>query len=202
VEKISALGEHFGWHPLMIEDLVNTRQRPKFEGFEDGLFMVLKVLKYTDTELIKMHLALVLGKNYILTFRDDSEPYFEGLRKRIEFSGGRIRQRGADYLMYSILDVIVDDYFIIADQLSDKAAVLEDTLFSKSYEDTIMEEIQYLKREIMSARKAVQPLREGIKQLENTQHPLVDRTTHNYLKDLSDHTVKVAENIEIYREVL
>lgn len=203
VDEITNLGEHFGLHPLIVEDIVNTRQRPKFEEFDNGLFLVLKMLKYSlEKELLKEHIAIVMGQNFVLSFHESDTRSFDNLKKRIELAGGRIRGKNADYLMYSILDAIVDDYFIVADEISDKAEILEDELFSKNPRQDITEDIQRLKREIMSARKVTQPLREGIKQLENTQHPLIHRKTRNYLRDLSDHAMQVSENIETYREII
>lgn len=203
IKDITQIGEYFGLHPLIIEDIVNTRQRPKLEEFETGMLLVLKMLSHNATgDLSKDHIALILGKNYVLTFQDLKLTKFENLQKRIEQGNGRIRSNEADYLMYAVLDVIIDDYFIVADTLSDKAEALEDELFSQKPRESTTEDIRDIKRQIMSARKVVQPLRENIKQLEKTQHPLIHRKTRNYLRDLSDHTIQVSENIETYREII
>lgn len=203
VQKIKELSAHYGLHPLLQEDIVNTKQRPKFEEFEGGIFLALKMLAYhADGKLVKEHLSLVLGRNYVLTFHESDAGSFEELRKRIEFSAGRIRTKAADYLMYTILDAVVDDYFVVVDGIADQQEQLENELFSKNPRADITEAIQHLKREIMSARKAVQPLRESIKQLENTQHDLIHRKTRNYLRDLSEHSVQIVENVETYREMI
>lgn len=203
VQEIKELAEYFGLHPLLQEDIVNTKQRPKFEEFEGGIFLALKMLSYNmDGKLVKEHLSLVLGRNYVLTFHESDTKSFEELRKRIEFSAGRIRTKEADYLMYTILDAVVDDYFLVVDAISEKQEHLENELFSKFPRGDITEAIQHLKREIMSARKAVRPLRESIKQLENTAHHLIHRKTRNYLRDLSEHSVQVVETIETYREII
>lgn len=203
VNEIQSLGAYFGLHPLLIEDIVNTEQRPKFEEFSTGLFLISKMLTYNaDETLRREHVALVLGPNYVLAFQDGPDSNFENLKKRIETSAGQIRKNAADFLLYATLDIIVDDYFVVADQLAGKGEVLEEELFKKNPREGITEEIQLLKREIMRVRKAVQPLRESIKLLEKSEHPLIHPKTRNYLRDLSDHTVQVTESIEIYREVI
>lgn len=132
VQKIKELSAHYGLHPLLQEDIVNTKQRPKFEEFEGGIFLALKMLAYhADGKLVKEHLSLVLGRNYVLTFHESDAGSFEELRKRIEFSAGRIRTKAADYLMYTILDAVVDDYFVVVDGIADQQEQLENELFSK-----------------------------------------------------------------------
>lgn len=200
--EIEKLGKHFGLHPLVVEDIVNTQQRPKIEEHKNYLFLVLKMLYHdAEDEFTKEHISVVLGENYVLTFQEAKDDVFDGLRHRISTSKGRIRNLGSDYLMYSILDAIIDNYFIIIENIGDRIQELEDELFLKNPRESIAVEIQELKRKILKIRKAVLPLREVIKQLENSKHPFIEEKTRNYLRDLQDHVIQNCENIEIYREM-
>lgn len=199
---IEKLGKEYGLHPLLVEDIVNTQQRPKIEEHENYLFLVLKMLYHDEHgKFTKEHISIVLGENYVLTFQEANEDVFDGLRDRIANSKGRVRQRGSDYLMYSILDAIIDNYFIIIENLSDNIEFLEDDLLSKEQRDNISNEIQHLKRKILKIRNAVLPLREVIKQLEKSTHRFIQSKTKNYLRDLLDHIVQIGESVEIYREM-
>lgn len=200
--KIENLGRHFGLHTLVLEDIVNTEQRPKIEQHGDYLFLVSKMLFYNaDNEFTKEHINIILGKNYVLTFQEADEAVFSPLRERISSSKGRIRTRKADFLMYSILDAIIDYYFDIIENIGDQIQLMEDELVLRNPRKDIAKDIQFLKRKILKIRKAALPLREVIKQLESSTHPLIEQDTKNYLRDLNDHIIQVGENIEIYREM-
>ncbi len=202
-EKIREIGEYFKLHSLILEDIVDTRQRPKIEEHDDFLFIILKMLYHDEKDnFIKEHLGLVHGKSYVLTFQEENADVFDGLRMRIFSSKGRIRNSGADYLMYAILDSIVDNYFAIMEDIAHKVEVLEDKLFIKNPDQEIALEIQYLKREIIRIRKSVLPLREVINQLLHSKHTLLEKKTYNYIRDLNDHIIQVCESIDIYREII
>ncbi len=199
---IEELGKEYGLHPLLLEDIVNTQQRPKIEEHENYLFLVLKMLYHDEQgKFIKEHISIVLGKNYVLTFQEANEDVLDGLRNRIANAKGRVRWRGADFLMYSILDAIIDNYFIIIENLSDNIEFLEDELLTKNPRENISNEIQRLKRKILKIRNTVLPLREVIKQLERDENQLIHSKTKNYIRDLLDHIVQIGESVEIYREM-
>lgn len=201
-KQIEKLGKYYNLHPLIVEDIVNTEQRPKIEEHENYMFLVLKMLYYDEKgEFTKEHISLILEKNHVLTFQEAKEDVFDGVRDRIATSKGIIRSVGADYLMYSILDAIIDNYFVIIEEIGEKIQLLEDELFLKNPRESIVEEIQALKRKILRVRKAVLPLREVIKQLEKSEHPFIEKKTKNYLRDLNDHIIQVCESVEIYREM-
>lgn len=201
-QQIEQLGKHYKLHPLIIEDIVNTEQRPKIEEHTDYLFLVLKMLYHDEQgEFTKEHISIVLGKNQVLTFQEAKDDVFAGLRDRIATSKGRIRNLGADYLMYSLLDAIIDNYFVIIEEIGEKIQLLEDELILKNPRKSIAEEIQGLKRKILKIRKAVLPLREVIAQLEKSKHPFIAAKTENYLRDLHDHIIQICESVEIYREM-
>lgn len=200
--EIEKLGTYYGLHPLMLEDIVNTNQRPKFDEYEDFVFMVIKMLYHNaDGQLVNEHLSLVLGKNYILTFQEADGDVFEAVRERITQATGRIRNKGADYLMFSLLDAVIDSYFSVIEVISDKIELLEEQLFLATAGHDVIFEIQELKREILRIHRAVLPLREVIGRLEGLDSTLIDPKTKKYLRDLYDHILHVSENIEIYREM-
>lgn len=200
--EIEKLGKQYKLHPLIVEDIVNTQQRPKIEEHENYLFLVVKMLYHDDQgKFTKEHVSIVLGENYVLTFQEAKEDVFNGLRDRIVNAKGRIRDRGSDYLMYALLDAIIDNYFIILENLGGNIAFLEDELLLKNPRENISMEIQKQKRKILKIRNAVLPLREVIRQLEKSEHRLIEEKTKNYVRDLLDHIVQICESAEIYREI-
>ncbi len=200
--EIEKIGKYYDLHPLIIEDIVNTNQRPKIDEYSDYFFIVAKMLYYReDGRLENEHISMVLGKNYVLTFQEAGGDVFEGVRERLSKAKGRIRSRGADYLVFALLDAIVDNYFVVVEEMSDKIEAMEERLFDPQPNDDITLEIQELKRTMLRLRRAVNPLREVVSRLEKMDHELVQEQTINYFKDLYDHMLQVSENIEIYREM-
>jgi magnesium transporter len=201
-KEIEKLGKYFELHPLIIEDIVNTNQRPKIDEYQDYFFIVAKMLYYKDDgELENEHISIVLGKDYVLTFQEAGGDVFDGVRDRLSAAKGRIRSRGADYLMYALLDAIVDHYFVVVEEMSDKIETMEEQLLSAQPSDEITFEIQELKRTMLRIRRAVFPLREVVSRLEKVNSDLIQEQTVNYIKDLFDHIIQVSENIDIYREM-
>jgi magnesium transporter len=202
-DDIVALGNHFDLHPLIQEDIVTTNQRPKIDEYDDFLFIVFKMLHYNEDErLINEHVSMVLGKDYVLTFQEAEGDVFGDLRERLEHGKGRIRGAEADYLMFAILDAVVDNYFTVIEFLSNKIEVLEDRLFDDNENENISQEIQDLKKEVLKIRKAVMPLREVINRLEKIETPLIHERTNKYISDLYDHIIQVNESVEIYRDMI
>mgnify|MGYP003295772935 CR=1 FL=1 len=205
--EIKKLGKYYELHPLILEDIVNTNQRPKIEEYQDYIFVVVKMLyfphdttKKNNGSLVSEHLSFVVGKDYVLSFQEADGDVFEGIRERIENAKGRIRNNGADYLLFSLLDAIIDQYFEVVDHMGDKIELLEEALFEQPSDD-ITFEIQELKRTILRIRRAVFPLREVLSRLEKLDNNLIEEKTRNYFRDLYDHVTQVSENIEIYREM-
>lgn len=201
--EIEILGEHFELHPLIQEDIVTTYQRPKLDEYSDYLFLVFKMLHYNDNaEMIYEHVSMVVGKDYVLTFQEADGDVFDGVRERLMNDKGRIRQAGADYLMFALLDAVIDNYFTVIETLSDKIEVLEDLLFESKATDDITQDIQELKKEVLKIRRAIVPLREVINRLEKIDTPLIEDRTRNYIRDLYDHIIQVSESIDLYREMV
>ena len=203
VEEIEKLGQFCELHPLIIEDISSTNQRPKVDEYEDYLFVVLKMLYFDKKQRLKIeHISFVLGSNYILSFQEAEGDVFDPIRERLRTGKGRVRSFGADYLLYLLMDAIVDNYFNLIETLGNKVERLEDKLFIDKANDDITSHIQGLKREILKVRRAVHPLREVANKLQKTESKLVDAKTQHYLSDLYDHIVQVSESIEIYREMI
>ncbi|MDG4716483.1 MULTISPECIES: magnesium/cobalt transporter CorA [Winogradskyella] len=202
-EQIENIGKQYDLHPLVLEDIVNTTQRPKIDEYDDYLFVVLKMLYYdTDENIIIEQVSIVLGKNYVITFQEAEGDVFGSIRERIRLSNGRIRGLKSDYLMYALIDAIVDHYFSIIETLGNKIEDLETELFSGHARENINIEVQQLKREILKVRRAIFPLREIINRIEKGEHPLIYKRTITYYRDIYDHLIQVSENIDIYREMI
>ncbi|HER39934.1 MAG TPA: magnesium/cobalt transporter CorA, partial [Salinimicrobium catena] len=146
-------------------------------------------------------ISMVLGKDYVLTFQEAGGDVFDGVRERLAKGKGRIRSRGADYLVFALLDAIVDHYFIVIEEMGDKIENLEEQLFVSQPSDSITLEIQELKKTMLRIRRAVHPLREVVSRLEKVDGGLIQDATVNYIRDLYDHVIQVSENIEIYRDM-
>ncbi len=203
LEDIEKLGKNYGLHPLTLEDIVNTQHRPKMDEFEDYLFIVFKMLYYkSDDELYYEHMSMVVGEGFVITFQEADGDVFDDLRERISNVRGRLRNSNSDYLMYAILDAVVDNYLTVIEAFGDKVEDLEDTVFSAEPNNDVSNNIQAHKREILKIRRSIVPLREVINRLEKTECTIINEKTHNFLRDLYDHIVQVNENIELYREMV
>lgn len=202
IEAVKQLGDYFELHPLIQEDIVAIHQRPKIDEYDDFIFMVFKMLQYNDREeLLIEHTALVLGKDYVLTFHEAENDVFNDLRERIEMSKGRVRSSGSDYLMFAILDAVVDHYFAVVEFLINKIELVEDRLFEAKDVPDLAGEIQELKKEVLKIRRAVLPLREVINRLDKSETGLVEERTNKYIRDLYDNIIQVSESVEMQREM-
>jgi magnesium transporter len=203
VDVLEELGECFGLHPLVLEDIANTDQRPKTDDFGDYLFVVLKMLDYDRDagDLSTGQISLVLGPNYVLSFQEREGGVFDAVRDRIRNSKGRIRKLQSDYLAYALLDIVVDNYFVILEQIGEKVGSLEEDLIENPKPETL-QSIHEMKREMIILRKSVWPLREVVNGFERTDPPLVRESTRVFLKDVYDHTIQVIDAVETYRDVL
>jgi len=203
VELMEKLGKEFELHPLILEDILNTGQRPKVEDFDKYIFVVLKMLSYNDEKQMVQseQVSLVLGANYVISFQEAIGDVFEPIRERIRSAKGRIRKMGADYLMYALLDAVVDGYFAILEKLGERIESMEEELVSDPTQETL-EQIHTLKKEMIFLRKSVWPLRELISGLERSESPLIKETTEVYLRDVYDHTIQVIDTVESFRDMV
>jgi len=203
VDIIEKLGRQFELHPLILEDILNTGQRPKFEDFNDYIFIVLKILTYDEQkETIQAEQAsLVLGPNFVISFQESIGHVFEQIRSRIRNGKGRIRKMPSDYLAYALIDAIVDNYFIILEKLGEKIESLQEQLVTKPTEETL-QQIHNLKREMMSLRKSVWPLRELLSGLQRAESSLINESTAIYMQDVYGHTIQIIDTIESFRDMV
>jgi magnesium transporter len=203
VEVVEKIGKQFGLHPLILEDIVHTTQRPKLEDFGSHVFIVLRMLYYNRDkgELESEQVSLILGENFVISFQERVGDIFEPLRERIRNGKGRVRKAGADYLAYALIDSVVDNYFVILEQLGEK---IEDTEQELATEPSVatLQTIRSFKKEMIFLRKSIWPLREVVNLLERGELPLIQQSTVIYLRDVYDHTIQIIDTVESYRDML
>lgn len=203
LEVLEEVGDAFGLHPLVQEDLAHPRQRPKLEDYGDYLYLVLRMLTYDEEagEVRDEQLSLVLGSGFLLSFQERPGDVFDGLRARLATPAASVRGHGADYLAYRLMDAVVDHYFVLLEKLGYRLDELEEELVDDPDEATL-HEIHRMKRELLFFRKSVWPLREVIGGLQRDDSRLVADATRTYLRDLFDHTIQVVDMAETFRDVL
>src|SRR3989338_63739 len=201
-EILGKLGEGFGLHPLIVEDILNTDQRPKIEEFEGYNYIVLKTLQFhgNNGEIIAEQVSLILGPNFVISFQEKEVDIFHAIMESLRTNKGRIRKIGADYLAYCLLDAIVDNYFTIMETLGEKIESLENELVSNP-NPQMAHTIYNLKRNMILLRRSVWPLREVISRLERGESLLIKESTRIYLKDVYDHTIHIIDTLETFREM-
>ena len=203
LDIIEKIGTHFNLHPLVLEDIVNTAQRPKMEDFTDYIFIVLKMLQFDEHEnkTAVEQVSLILGSNYVISFQESEGDVFNSIRERIRSNKGRLRKMGPDYLAYCLIDAIVDSYFAILENYGERIEDIEDTVVANPTPETL-HSIHSLKGEMIFLRKSVWPLREVINRLERWESPLVSNSLDIYLRDIYDHTIQIIDAIETFRDML
>jgi magnesium transporter len=202
VDTIEAIGRHFAVHPLVLEDILNTHQRPKFEEYDDYLFLVVKTL--TCTEALSVgheQVSMLLFPDILFTFRERTDDLFNSLSQRLSNAKGRIRSMGTDYLAYVIMDAVVDNYFAVADTLEETIESVEIELLGRPQTETFTT-IQLLKRELVFIRKAVTPLREVLLAVERSESSLIQEKTLPFFRDVFDHTLRVIDTMDSYRDLI
>lgn len=202
VEIIEKLGNHFGLHPLLLEDTLNTDQRPKIEDSEDYVFFVLKMITCDDKTRIELEqVSIILGANFVISLQEHEGDVFNAVRDRIRKNKGRIRKSGADYLAYALLDAIVDNYFIVLEKIDERIEETERQLTANPTPVTL-QNIRELKNEMIFLRKSIWPLRELISGFERLESTLIHESLNAYLRDVYDHTIEVIDSIESDRDMI
>ncbi|MDD1711558.1 MAG: magnesium/cobalt transporter CorA [Methanoregulaceae archaeon] len=199
---IEELGKCFTIHPLILEDILNTEQRPKMEDLESYIYLNLKMLSYLDKDKdVKVeHVSILIGSNFLISFQEDIGDIFDPVRERIR-KDGRIRKFGSDYLAYALIDAIVDNYFVVMEKLEERVEDLEEELVVNPTQQSL-HKISRLKRDMIFLRKSVWPLREVINSLERSESPLIKESTSIYLRDVYDHTIQVIDTLETFRDMV
>jgi magnesium transporter len=203
LRSIEKIGEHFDLHPLLLEDVVNTGQRPKMEDFDKNAFIVLKMLYHDGNGdgVIAEQVSIILGPYYVISFQEKQGDVFNEVRERIRKDKGRIRKMGTDYLAYSLLDAIVDNYFIILEKIGDKMEAMEEDLVKNPTQETFYK-IHSLKNDVVFLRKLIWPLRELISGLEKGNVRMIREEIRVYLRDVYDHIIQIVDTVETFRDMI
>lgn len=203
IDEIRKIGEFTKLHNLLLEDVIDTEHRPKCEITDDNILIINKMIYHReDGQLTLEHLAILLGKDYVITFQEaDGGDVFEPLRKRLQMENTNIRKRKTDYLLFALLDAVIDNYLVVLDRINLKIEEIEDEVITNPRED-IISEIQAQKKGIIFLQKSMLPLREVVGKFDKIEHHLITSETKHYFRDLQDHTIHIAENLATYREIL
>ena len=203
IDIIENVGQHFNIHPLVLEDIVNTGQRPKTEEFEDFIYVVLKMLHYNENseEISSEQFSLVLGPDFLISFQEIQGDVFKTVRERIRKPKTRIRKAGCDYLAYALIDAVVDNYFLILEKLGENIETLEEDLLENPSPETL-QTLHEMKREMIYLRKQIWPIREMINSLVKGETSLVNESTSLFFRDIYDHTIQIIDTIESFRDIL
>ncbi|MDD5635697.1 MAG: magnesium/cobalt transporter CorA, partial [Atribacterota bacterium] len=200
---IEQIGQSFKIHPLTLENIMNTAQRPKIEYFSNYIYIALKMIYWDNDkqELSIEHISLILTDHTVISFQEKEGDVFNPVRQRIKNEAGKIRKSDSDYLLYSLLDSVVDQYFLVLEKVGDKLELLEDILIAHPSPDN-QQTIHQIKRNLIFLRNAVWPLREVINKLEKDESDLVHKNTKLFLRDIYDHTIQIIETTETLRDMI
>jgi magnesium transporter len=203
LDIIRTVGDGLSLHPLLLEDILSTGQRPKLEDYGDYYFVVLRMIRFNDSsEMIESEqVSIVVSPRMVLTFQERPGDVLDPIRERIRHGTGRVRKNSTDYLSYAIIDAIVDNYFTVLEKMGDKIEVLEEELMGNPDDDTLRK-IHQLKREMIDLRRSVWPLRELVNGLAKSESKMISDGTRIYLRDVYDHTIQVIDTIESYRDMV
>ena len=202
-EVLQELADIFNIHPLTLEDIQNSGQRPKFEEFEEFVFLSAKMIftKRGLEDIITEHICLLCGKNFIISFQETSEDVFDEIRVRLENPAGKMRKLGTDYFTYTLLDTVVDQYYQIIEMVSERNEDLEEGIIGTK-KSIKLEDIYLHRKSLQDIRKSTWPLREVISSWKKSEHPFLKKKSNVFLNDLYEHTIEILENLELQRETI
>lgn len=201
VEKVC---EHFVVHPLIIEDILSVTQRPKMDEVDDVLYCLLNMLYFNadDSTVEQEQISIILGKSFVITFQEDPlRDVFNPIRDRLRQAHSKLRQRGADYLCYSMLDLIVDNYFLVMEKLGEKIELLEEEVIRESNK-LALTRINQLRKEMIVLKRNIAPVRDLVGGIIRSESELLDDRTTKYFKDVHDHIIQAYDLSENYRDIL
>jgi len=203
IKIIEELGDYFGFHPLTLEDVLSTRQRPKLEDFSNYIYVVLKMLDF-DEDIEKLtieQVSIIFGKNYLISFQENALDIYNHIRVKLKDPESKVRKEGTDFLAYLLIDSIIDNYFKVLEQIGEKIEKVENRLVLNPSQKKLGD-INKLKRHVLYIRKSIWPLREVVSIMGREQIPLVKKSTRLYVRDVYDHVIRIIDTVETYREVL
>ena len=199
---LKEIGEKFKIHPLVLEDILNTDTRPKIEITDDYLFIVMKLFIYNVEHKIfeSEQVSFILGRSFIFSFVEKGDEIFNPVRDRISSQLGKIRKRGSDYLLYALMDIVIDYYFLALEKIEERIELLDDEVISDP-DKSQAEKIYNLKNLLLMLRRSVMPMREIVNQLIKDEGDLLEESIEPYLRDLYDHVIHINETLEVQREI-
>lgn len=203
-KAIAEFGKAFNLHPIVVEDIVKTKQRPRVEDFKDYLFIILKMISFdhiNSKNIINEQVSIIVGNNFIITFQEKQQDVFDNIREKLKNKDSKIRKLQKDYLLYSIIDSIITHYFISLEKIGDEVDKLEDKILGNS-DSKIVKTIHKLRRQLIHVRKSVWPLREILNTIEKGELSLILKDTLVYFRSLYEHTVQLIDTIETYRDMV
>lgn len=201
---VERIGADFSLHPLALEDVLNTHQRPKMEEYDHVLLFIVHNLRFdrASSELLSEQISVFLGRHFVVSFQEHPDDTFQSVRERIRKGAGRLRKKGPDYLAYSLLDTVVDNYYTVLDDLEASLVELEDLIYQPTTTNHLKARIFNLKSALTHFRRFLMPLRDASLRLYRTETDLIDDTSRLYLRDLADHVVQILDGADNCREIL
>ncbi len=202
VDIVAGIGQELNIHPLVLEDILSTHQRPKLEEYENFLYLVIKGISLNfEKEFCLQYeqISILLLANCVVTFKEKPDDTFDPIINHLQNQHGRLRQLGSDYLAYVIVDTIVDEYFVVEDNLDDIIDPLEDNLLLNSSKE-MLQTVQHIRRGLISMKRNISPLRELLATIQRIDTPLLQEKTMRYYGDVYDHVLRVSDSLESYRE--
>jgi magnesium transporter len=203
VNLINRVGDKFGIHNLILEDIANVFQRPKFEDFDNGVFITLKAISF-DANQCKIQteqISMYFNDKVMITFQENEDDTFENIRQRIENAKGKIRAKGTDYMAFALIDSLVDNYFETLDQITDQIEKLEFKLIDNE-EIELKYQIHNVRREVLTFRSLIVPVRDLLSRFYKCESDLINESTQLYLRDLQDHVAQISDTIDNQRDTL
>lgn len=200
---IELFGTTFDIHPLILESVVDIHQRPKFEEYEKGNFIILRAIKFDSEklEIIKEHVAIYFNEGFIATFQENESDLFEAVRKRINSDRSRIKSRDSDYLAYALMDETVDNYYIALEDIESEIEILEEKII-ESIDSENRNKIHRLKKELLVLRKSIFPLREAISNFYKSESDFVQESSRVFIRNLYENTIQIIDTVDSYRDIL
>jgi magnesium transporter len=201
---IKKIAHHFGFHELLLEDVLHKDLRPKIDFFDNHILILLQMLKYNTEkrEMESEQVSLVMGHNYVISFQEEAESdVFGGIRNKIRAGGNKLVRSDSDFLLYSLIDSIVDHYFIILEHIGDDIENLEEKVIENAQSEHL-QKIYEMKRDVIFTRRSVYPLREILAILEREEVHQITKETRRYLRDVYDHTIQIMDAVESMRDVI
>jgi magnesium transporter len=200
---LAEFGETFQLNALLLEDILNTEQRPKAETLDNHTYIILKTFEFkaAQEEIATEQVSIVMGPHFVITFLEDADPQFDEVKNRLRLNSRRLCTLGVGYLTHMLLDTIIDSYFSVLEEVGERLETLEDSL-SEKQPPNILQNLHRLKRELIFLRKNIWPVREILNGLQHADTEIITPEVHPYLRDLYDHTIQVMDTLESYRDLL